>query len=459
MSAAVRRDGFLQYSASTRWGIFPSVSAGWRISEESFMQGISWISDLKIRGSYGTMGNQFNVSPSNQYYLYGGGVSSTNYDITGSGTSSAQGFGPSRIGNTSTKWETNITTNIGFEGQFLNNKVGVVFDWYTKKTKDLLYALELPGTSGAASVPSVNVASMMNKGIDVEVNYKNQWGDLGLNITGIFTTYKNEITKIAEGVPYFDAGGVRIGNLIRNMQGQPMSTFYGYEVTGLFQNATEVANAPQQDGAEPGFFRFANLDTLTKLFETAPGSGVYVRRQYIGPTDRKVIGDPNPDFTYGLNLQVTWKNFDLSTFIYGSQGNDIYNWNKWWTDLWPSFQGQKSTDLLYNSWTTTNTSATVPKASNKSNFSTNTQSLSYYIEDGSYLRMKNIQIGYKIPQNLLNKVNIKSLRVYVQAVNLFTMTKYSGLDPELGGGDTNFGIDQGNYPNVKQFIFGLNLVL
>jgi len=226
-----------------------------------------------------------------------------------------------------------------------------------------------------------------------------------------------------------------------------MSSFFGYEVTGLFQDPTEVSNAPAQDGAEPGFFRFANTITNTPT------------DTLIDPGDRRFIGNPNPKFTYGINLAFTYKNWDLSAFFLGSQGNDIFNWNKWWIDFWPSFQGQKSQDLLYSSWTPDNTGASVPKASNKSNFSTNTQASSYYLEDGSFLRLKNLQLGYTIPESVLSKIKVKNLRLYVQAVNLLTITKYSGLDPELGGADTDFGIDSGNYPTVKQFIFGINLGL
>jgi hypothetical protein len=228
------------------------------------------------------------------------------------------------------------------------------------------------------------------------------------------------------------------------MVGHPISSFFGYEVAGLFQSASEVSEAPKQDAAEPGFLRFANIDDSDNE---------------ITPSDRTFIGDPNPDFTYGLNLSFTYKNFDLTGFFYGSQGNDIFNWNRWWIDFWPSFQGQKSKDLLYNSWTPTNTNTTIPKASNKSNFSTNTVVCSYYMEDGSFVRLKNLQLGYNFPKTLLGKTGIGSLRVYLQGVNLFTLTKYSGLDPELGGDDRAFGSDTGNYPNVKQFIFGINLTL
>lgn len=442
LSATIRRDGSSVFSADKRYGIFPSFSAGWRIKDESFLKDVAWLTDLKLRGSWGTMGNQLAVSPANAYSLYGGEKSNSFYDIGGTGNSSVQGFRKTRIGNPDAKWETNVTTDIGFEAT-ISSKIGIVFDWYSKQTKDLLFNPELPGTAGSASQPYVNIASMSNKGLDIELTYKNTFGDLGFNGSAVLTTVNNEITKVAEGVSFFDWGGSRIGSYNRNMVGHPMSAFYGYQVIGLFKDAAEVSSAAVQDGAEPGFFRYADINN----------------DKVIDPKDRTFIGNPNPDFTYGLNLAFTYKNFDISTFLYGSQGNDIFNNNKWWVDFWPSFQGQKSQDLLYRSWTPTNTTASVPKASNKSNFSTNTVSSSYYLEDGSFLRMKNLQVGYTLPASSLSKVYLKSVRVYVQAVNLFTVTKYSGLDPEIGGGDRAFGVDAGNYPNVKQFIIGLNLTL
>jgi len=444
LSATVRRDGASKFGSSTRYGVFPSFSAGWRISDEPWFKGISFINDLKIRGSFGTMGNQLAISPYNQFYSYGGYPAYSFYDMTGTGTSSVQGFAATRIGNPNAKWETNQTTDIGFEGSFLNNKIGIKFDWYQKKTKDLLYRPELPATSGVAEAPYVNIAQMTNKGIDAELSFKDKFGDLGFDASVILTTYKNNIDKIAPPVTFFDYGGgtTRIGAANRNQVGHPMSAFFGYKVIGLFQSAAEVAASPTQDGAAAGFFKYQDTD----------GDGA------ITPADRVFIGDPNPKFTYGFNLSLTYKNFDLTTFIYGSYCNDIFNWNAWWIDFWPSFQGQKSKKLLYESWTADRTNTTVPKASNTSNFSTNTQVTSYYIEKGSYARMKNLQLGYTLPSSLLSKVNIKSLRVYVQAVNLFTITKYSGLDPELGGDDRAYGSDTGNYPIVKQMIFGLNLV-
>ena len=447
LSATVRRDGSSRFGKNNRFGVFPSFSAGWRVSEESFLSGSSFISDLKIRGSWGQMGNQLAVAPKNQFFLYGGSANSTYYDINGTGNSSVQGFRPVRIGNPDAKWETNITTNIGFDLGILDNKLQFTFDWYSKETVDLLYNPELPGVFGNAAVPYFNIASMMNRGLDMELIYKEQWGDFGFEAIATLTTYKNEITKISELAEYFDYNWTRIGTINRSMVGHPVAGFWGYQVDRLFQEddfdtgGDLKDNIPDQDDAEPGFFKFKDID----------GDGA------ITPDDRTIIGDPNPDFTYGLNLTFTWKGFELTTFGYGSSGNDIFNWNLWWIDFWPSFQGQKSKRLLYNSWTPERPDATTPKASDKSNFSTNTQANSYYVENGSFFRLKNLQIAYNFPQTLLDKLSFTNLRVYVQGINLLTATGYTGLDPEIGGEDRGFGVDEGNYPAVKQYIFGLNI--
>jgi TonB-dependent starch-binding outer membrane protein SusC len=451
-SATVRRDGSSRFGANTRYGVFPSFSAGWRISEESFLAGIPAISDLKIRGGYGTMGNQLPVAPDNQFFLFGGSVSDSNYDLNGAGSSSLQGFRPTRIGNPDAKWETNVTTNVGFDAGLFDNKLQVTFDWYTKQTKDLLFNPALPGIFGAAAVPFVNIGEMKNTGIDIQMSYKQVvTSDLTLDGTLTFTTYNNEIVKIADNQKFFDSspGGSRIGSFTRNQVGRSLAEFYGYKVIGLFQTSTEVSGAPTQAGAEPGFFRYANngVDPVTGATNNV-----------IDPNDREFIGNPNPDFTYGLNLSATYKNFDVSVFFYGSVGNEIFNYNRWWLDFWPSFQNQKSKDLLYNSWTPTRTDTNVPKASNKSNFSTNTQSNSYYVEDGSFLRLRNLQIGYTVPRTALSKIGLTSARVYAQGLNLFTATKYKGNDPDINTAvDTAFGIDYGAYPLVKQYTIGLNL--
>jgi len=440
VSGTVRRDGSSVFGSDYTHGVFPSVSAGWRISEESFMSGASWTNDLKIRGGYGTMGNQLAVDPRNQYFLFGGSPNQSFYDLNGSMTSSLQGFRPTRIGNPDAKWETQVTANVGFDWVMFDRKLELVADWYTKQSSDLLYNPELPGTAGAAAAPYVNVGEMKNTGFDFQLIYRQMWNDFSLELNTQLTTYKNEIISIAEGYDYWDAGGSRIGSFNRNEVGHSMGEFFGYNVVGLFANQGAVDAAAVQDGAEAGFFQFED-----------DGSGT------IDDDDRMYIGNPNPDFTFGINMVLGYKGFDLTAFFYGSQGADIFNYNKWWLDFWPSFQGQKSTDLLNNSWTPSNTGATVPKASNKSNFSTNQVSTSYYVEDGSFFRLKNLQIGYTFDKASLGNV-FSNVRLYVQGTNLFTITSYTGMDPELASFNDDFmGVDEGNLPAVKQFLFGVSL--
>ncbi len=444
LSATVRRDGSSVFGEDDRYGVFPSVSAGWRISEESFLAGASFLDDLKLRGGYGTMGNQSAVSTANQFFLYSGAPDRSFYDINGTFNSSVLGFRPSRIGNPNAKWETNVTANAGFDALLLNRRFELVFDWYMKRNVDLLYNPELPGTAGNADRPYVNVGEMLNSGLDIQLIYRQIWSDFSFEANAAITTYSNEIVKIAEGIEFFDAtqsGGARIGSTSRNEVGFPVGSFFGYDYLGLFQDQGDVDGHATQDGAEPGFLKFNDTD----------GSGE------IDPDDRIHIGNPNPDFTYSLNLNLGYKGFDLVAFFYGSQGNDILNQNKWWLDFWQSFQGQRTNELLYNSWTPSRTDADLPKASNKSNFSTNNEFSGYYIEDGSYFRLKNLQIGYTFDRSMVGNI-FSNLRVYVQATNLFTITQYSGLDPELfQPSETVFGVDQGNLPVAKQFIVGVNL--
>ncbi len=440
LSGTIRRDGASNFGPDQRYGIFPSVSAGVRVSD---FIAADFLSDMKIRGGYGTMGNQRSVSPFNQYNTYGGDPGSTYYDLNGTGTSSLQGFAATFTGNLDSKWETQITANVGFDASLFDSKIQLSFDYYQKTAEDLLFTRQVDATYGNSSQAQVNIGSMKNTGIDVQLDYRTKvTNDLNLDATFTFTTYKNEITKISDNIEYFGAGGSRIGGFNRNQVGRSISEFYGYQVLGLFQSQAEVDGAPIQDGAEAGFFRYQDAD----------GDGT------ITGDDRVFIGNPNPDFTYGLNLGLNYKGFDLSTFFFGSQGAEIFNYNKWWIDFWPSFQNQKSADLLYNSWTPSNTGAKTPKASNKSNFSNNTQSVSYYVEDGSFFRMRNLQIGYTLPTDAINAIGLTKARIYVQGVNLFTATKYSGIDPDVNnGGDTAFGVDFGNYPLVKQFIVGVNV--
>jgi TonB-dependent starch-binding outer membrane protein SusC len=464
LSATLRRDGSSRF-LENQWGWFPAASIGWRISNETFMQDADWISDFRFIAGYGVMGNQINVDPANPFTLFTGSPSSSYYSIDGSNTGTQLGFERDRIGNPDARWESNVNANVGFEGRFFEDRLEINFEYYWKDVRDLLFAPELPGTAGAATVPTVNVANMENRGIDMSIaTFGNLADDLQYNVSLTFTSYHNEIISIAEGITHFSEESRRFDGIdfIRNEVGQPVSSFYGYQIDGFWQNEFEiaVANAAARVAAED--------DDVVYQTDAAPGRFRYKDTTGDGrvtSADRTFLGDPNPDFTYGINLGFNYRNWDMSMFFYGSQGNDIWNQVKWWTDFWPSFQGGKSQTALYDSWSPENPNATAPIQENEGSFSTNAVPNSYYVEDGSYLRMRNLQVGYSVPSDILQRVGVSDLRLYVQGNNLFTLTGYSGIDPEVGyftgsaagGGSTNFGIDEGQYPTFRQFLFGINL--
>jgi TonB-linked SusC/RagA family outer membrane protein len=446
LTGVVRRDGSSRFGANARYGVFPAVSAAWRVSSESFMKNLPWVQDLKIRGGYGTMGNSNNVDPNNQYSLYAAAVNNSGYDINGSNSSIVDGYYRTRIGNPDAKWETSVTKNIGFDGSFLKGKLDVIVDLWQKDTKDLLYQLPITATAGfQAAAPSVNIGKMVNKGIDIQViNRGKITSDLGydINVTGSFL--KNEITSIADGQTYLTNvnPGFRGINPIRNQLGYGLSAFYGFKVLGLFQSKAEVDAAPAQDGKGVGRFRYADINNDGK----------------IDANDRTYLGSPIPKFTGGVNFTLNYKGFDLSAYVYTSIGNKIFNVSKWFTDFYPSFSGAAISERVKESWTPQNTGATIPIFETASNFSTNTQASSFYVENGSYLRLQNVALGYNLPKNMLEKLKLSRVRLYASTNNLFTITKYQGLDPQVGGNaDTNFGIDVGNYPLTKSFTFGINL--
>ncbi|MBY0535439.1 MAG: TonB-dependent receptor [Chitinophagaceae bacterium] len=440
--ATVRRDGSSVFGQDNRYGVFPSFSAGWRISRENFMKSVKFISELKLRGGWGQMGNQ-NIDPNNAFSTFGGGLGSSFYDLGGTSNSALQGFQQFRIGNPKGKWETNESSNIGFDAVF-NGGWEVVLDVYQKKTLDLLYTLSpVATTQGTAGAPFVNIGSMKNSGIDIAVTKRGALMNkkLKYDVTLTATKYKNEIIAIAEGESFFSSGGSRIGDFARNQVGHPVSAFYGYKVIGIFQDAADVAKSPTQTDAKAGRYKYQDTN----------GDGK------IDDNDRTYYGNPNPKLTYGLNLNLQYEGFDLSAFFYGVQGKDVINYTRWWTDYYASFQGGKSKAALYNAWSPTNKGGTLPIVENSSNFSNQAVPNSSLMEDGSYLRLKSLILGYTLPKSTIGKLGIDKFRIYAQAANLFTITKYSGLDPEFVGSDTAFGIDYGNYPNQKQFLFGVNV--
>lgn len=446
VTALVRRDGSSRFGENNRYGVFPAFSAAWRISSEKFMQNLKWIEDLKIRGGYGIMGNSNNVAPTNQFSLYGGNIGNSSYDINGTNSSAAEGFYRTRIGNPDAKWETSVTQNIGFDGTFFGGKLDVILDVWSKKTRDLLLQVPIIATNGPeAAPPAVNIAEMLNAGVDIQVITRgNLVGDLKYELNVTAGTLKNEITSLAPGLTYITSinPGYRGLTPIRNGLGQSISSFFGYQVTGLFQNQQEVDNAPAQDGKGVGRFRYADID----------GNGK------IDVNDRTYLGSPVPKFTGGIGLTLTYKSLDMTIYANGFFGNKIFNASKWFTDFFPSFQGASQSVRIKDSWSPSNPGATIPIFETASNFSTNQQANSFYVENGDYVRLQNLGLGYTLPQSLLSKFKITRLRVFASANNLLTITKYQGLDPSVGGNaDTAFGIDIGNYPLTQSFNFGVNV--
>lgn len=442
----IRRDGSSRFGAKSRYGVFPAFSAAWRISSESFMQSLPFVTDLKIRGGYGTMGNSNGVAPDNQFSLYGGNLGASAYDISGSNGGAVVGFFRTRIGNDAAQWETAITKNIGIDGVLFDGKLDVIIDLWQKDTKDLLLQVPITSLAGSnATVPSRNVGKMLNKGIDISLGTK---GDITselkyeMTINGSFL--KNEIVELAAGQTYLTSvnPGFRGIQPIRNQLGYSISSFYGYKVRGLFQTAEEVTNSPAQSGKGLGRFRYEDIN----------GDNV------IDDKDRTYLGSPVPKFTGGFNFTLRMKGFDLSGYMYASLGSKIFNVSKWFTDFYPSFQGAAISERVKESWTPSNTGASIPIFESASNFSTNTQASSFYVENGNYLRMQNLTLGYTLPVAIQDKLKMTKLRVYASANNVFTISPYEGLDPSVGGAaDTNFGIDVGNYPITRSYTVGINL--
>ncbi len=437
VSATLRRDGSSRFIGDNRWGTFPAGSVAWRVSEESFMDGISWVTDLRIRAGYGIVGNQLNVSPDNPYTLFTPSKGTSYYAIDGSNSQTQLGFRQDRIGNADARWEENVSGNIGIDALLFNDRLELMVEWYRKDINDLLYNVTLPGTMGMARVPSVNVGKVTNRGVDASVGtYGTIAGDLKYDAKLTFTAYRNEIVYIADGIEFFG------GNTNRNEVGYPMNSFYGYTIQGFWQTPQELAEANAaaggnyQNAAAVGRYRFADINNDGRITDS----------------DQKMLGSPHPDFTYGLDVGLNYKNFDFNVFFYGSQGNEVWAAYKRYLDFYPFLEGAKSHRALYDSWTPENRNATLPIQENSQNFSASGANTNYYVENGSYLRVQQIILGYTLPGALLDRIGVSGLRVFAQASNPFTFTGYSGLDPQVPG-----GVDTATYASFRQYQLGLNL--
>ncbi len=449
LSLSLRRDATSRFSKNNRVGFFPSYSAAWRVSEESFMKGVSFINDLKIKAGYGELGNE-SIPEGRVYNLYGNDLNTSNYSVSGDNNSVSAGYNLTSIGNENLKWETTTTKNIGIDGVVFEKKVNFSFEYYQSKTVDMLLRSAGDITLiGHVTAPYDNLGSMENKGFDFSVGYNGTIGhELHFSVSGNLSSYKNKILTLTDNSEYFlNGNAARETYPSRTQAGHPLASFHGFVIDGIIRDEAELNAAATYDGIGIGTFKYRDVKK----------DGV------INDQDRTFIGSPHPDFTYGLNLAMDYKNFDLALMFQGSQGNDIYNFTKFFTD-YNSFPGAKTYRYL-NSWTPENPDATLPKLTNSPAQHYSSASTDY-IEDGSYLRLKNIQLGYNFSDAVTSKLGISSLRVYVQAKNLITWTKYSGLDPEINlqnyGGDSvnlDIGIDRGAYPVAKSFLIGVNLTL
>lgn len=430
----VRRDGSSRFGSNNKFGYFPSASIGWIASRENFWPVNDYVNFLKIRGSYGVTGND-NLGDFRYLSTVGGGRNYTfgydNYLI---------GYSPNAPSNPDLMWEETSQANFGFEVTLLN-ELRLVFDVYSKNTTGMLQPIILPAYIGAVGPPTGNVASMTNKGIELELSYRAQIGQLILDFKGNTSYLKNEITdlgsvKFRPGAN-FQSSSYEISRLT---VGQPIGAFYGFEILGVFQSLGEIqkyknaSGALIQPDAKPGDFKYADIN----------GDGI------IGSDDRTYIGDPTPTWSYGFTVNANYNNIDMMIFAQGVAGNDIFN-------------GLRRLDIPAANWTTealerwtgVGTSTTFPRLvqgdpnKNFSNPST------FHLSNGSYFRIKTIQIGYTVPKTVTNKIGLHKLRMYTGANNLFTFTGYKGFDPEIGG--WSFGIDRGFYPQARSFIIGINV--
>jgi TonB-linked SusC/RagA family outer membrane protein len=441
-SVTMRYDGSSRFGRNNRYGTFPSVSLGWRISEEPFMKRMEWLDNLKLRASWGQTGNQ-EISNIARYTIFesnygeagfGGQSYGTSYDIAGTngGQTLPSGFKRNQLGNDNLKWETTTQTNLGFDFGMLRNALYGSFEWYYKKTTDILVYMPGIGVMGEGSSQWINAGEMTNKGIELNVGYRGSVGDFQYDIAGNIGTYRNKVTKLPETLA---AAGTFGGNGVESVVGHPMGAQVGYVYDGIFKSQDEIANHAAQNGAGLGRIRWKDLNK----------DGI------ISELDQKWIYSPVPDFTWGLNIYLEYKNWDFTMFWQGVQGVDVISDLKRETDLWA---GLNITNLnkgrrLLDAWTPNNPTSNIPAVSTMDNNNEKRVS-SYFVEDGSFAKMRNIQLGYNFGSNVCDKLHIARLRMYVSAQNLLTIKSksFTGVDPE----NPNFG-----YPIPLNVTYGLNV--
>jgi len=432
LTATVRRDGSSRFSKENRWGTFPSFSLAWRASNESFFPKNDYVNDVKLRVGYGMTGNQGGIDN----YAYFTKLRTGQYVFNNNLVSTLY---PHVMPNPNVKWETVEQFNGGIDLALLKNRLNLTFDAYIKNTSDMLVPMAVSVSSGYSdiNVPSINAGKVQNKGVEltvssVNVNKKDfQWNtDVNVSFN------RNKIVKMNDGVPLFTGFEAFLTKLQILSEGHPVNSFYGYVMNGLFQNQAEVDNYATQveNGTAPGDVKFRDLNN----------DGV------INADDRTYIGNPFPEWTFSMNNNFNYKNIDLQIFLQGVAGNDIYNANRIWQEGMSVPQNQIA--KVKDRWTGEGTSNSIPRAI-YGDPNQNTRHSTRFVEDGSYLRIKNVTLGYTLPKEVTQKFHTDMLRIYLSCQNLYTFTKYSGMDPEVGTG----GVDGGTYPVTRTVSFGLNV--
>jgi TonB-linked SusC/RagA family outer membrane protein len=423
LSATVRYDGSSKFGANNRWGLFPAFSAGWRLSEETFMKDMDVLSNLKLRASWGQNGNS-NI-PSNAlqniYYAnYADFTIRTSYAIQGQETGELpSGYYRDRLGNPDLKWEATEQTNIGVDFGFFNQRINGSIDYFYKETEGMLYEPPYIGAFGEGGYQYINAAGMNNRGLEFIINYRNKrTSELQYSVTANFSTFKHKMVDVPEHALQSYGGNGMLDNII----GRPMNSHYGFIADGIFKTQEEVDNSPQQEGKGIGRIRYRDLD----------GDGV-ISDNY----DRTWIGISDPDFIAGLNFSGGYRGFDLTLFFQGVFGNEIYNEWKVYSDFWNITEqaGKNHQTRITDAWTPSTPDADIPALSTQ-NANNERRMSTYFIEDGSYLKLRTAELGYTLPQKISDKIYMSNLRVYASAQNIFTMkawwsdNKFTGPDPE-----------------------------
>jgi len=437
-SGLIRRDASTKFGPNNRIGNFPSVSAGWLVSNEDFFN-VDFINRLKFRGSYGITGND---KIGNFRWL--GLLQGTNGEATYPFNEMLSfGNAVGALANPDLKWETNHQTNIGVDVSFFNSKLDLTLDYYYKRTEDLLLVPEvsalLGASAGGSSAPVVNAGTIENKGIDLSLNFSHEFSDnFRMSMGYTLTSVKNKTLEVNNAAGFIPGGLFGLNQATSRFQtGLPIGVFYGLQTDGVFQNQAEVDAHATQSNASPGDLRYKDVD----------GDGIV---EFGSSDDFTVIGNPIPDATMGFNFNLNYKQLDFATSLYASLGNDVVrSYERFLTY-------SNKPDFYLNRWTGEGTSNTVPRAS--SSASNNQLFSSFFVEDGSYLRIQNIQLGYSVPTRFLEKMGMDKFRLYVAINNLYTFTKYEGYNPDVSNSNPlGAGVDLGQYPQTRTFTTGINV--